>query len=558
MVRAVCFDLNAIQLDYAVKELGNKVEVVISKSLDSSNIKYIDFDYYGTVAHEGDNGYMVIPANEGFICYFKNHDDGEYILNRYTMPFFAVKNGENAYLAIVTGMPYNYDLVFGRKNGDYYIYPRFKIDGDKIYEDIKIEYYRLEGEDADYSGIARLYRMYQLEKGECVPLVRRAENRPQLQYARDSIMIRIRLGWKPAPPEILHQTIENEPEMITACTFERVEEILDEMKSQGIDKAEICLVGWNTKGHDGRWPQCFPVEEDLGGEKGLRKLINKAQKMGYQIVCHTNSTDTYEVSQMWNQDDLIIEKNGNHPIDAPWSGGQMYQICPEVAYKQAKEILPKVADLGFKGVHYVDVLNIVTPRKCYNEKHPLNVGQSINVSRKLMKLVSETFGGYSSEGGYDFGAKYLDYALNFNWGAGKGKPFFDEYIPLWQLVYHGIILSNPSMSETMNYSLKDNKDAELKLIEYGGRPTYYYYSVFTGDWKSAADKDLVCGDSVQLKRGVDAIKKGYELHKKLSYLQNYFMEEHKKVSQGVYRIKYSNNTVITVDYNAKTYHIEEE
>ena len=152
------------------------------------------------------------------------------------------------------------------------------------------------------------------------------------------------------------------------------------------------------------------------------------------------------------------------------------------------------------------------PRKCYNQAHPLNIRESIEEGRKLMELVRDTFGGYSSEGGYDFSAKYLDYALNLDYAAGINKPLFGEYIPLWQLVYHGIILSNPSMSETMNYSIKNSKDAELKLIEYGGRPTYYYYSVFKDDWRAEAYRDLVCNDDVELKKGVGAIKKGYQLY----------------------------------------------
>ncbi|MBR4099417.1 MAG: hypothetical protein IKK55_00295 [Clostridia bacterium] len=558
MIKAVCFNGDVKQLDFIVEEVEGIKKVSIPKTLYSKDVKFIDFDFFGAVAHEGDEGYLIIPGNEGYICYFKNHEDNEYVLNRYTMPIFAVNKGRKAFLAIVTGMPYNYDLVYGRKDGDYYIYPRFKIDGDELYEDIKVEYYELNDNDANYSGIARFYRNFQLSRGECIPLRQRAEERPQLGYARDSIMIRIRLGWKPAPPQILHQTLENEPEMITACSFKDVEKIIDALQLEGIDKAEICLVGWNTKGHDGRWPQCFPVAEELGGEEALRQLIKKVQKIGYQIVCHTNSTDTYEISEMWNEADLLLDKQGEKPEDAPWSGGKMYHICPDIAYKQAQKILPAVADLGFKGIHYIDVLNIVMPRKCYNENHPLNIKESINVSRELMKLTREIFGGYSSEGGYDFGAKYLDFALNLDYGAGKGKPFFDEYIPLWQLVYHGIILSNPSMAETMNFSLKDSKNPKLKLIEYGGRPTYYYYSVFRDDWQASADKDLVCGTKSQLEKGIKAIKEGYELYKELSYLQNFFMEEHEKVAQGVYSVRYSDNTVITVDYNSQTYFVNKQ
>ena len=58
----------------------------------------------------------------------------------------------------------------------------------------------------------------------------------------------------------------------------------------------------------------------------------------------------------------------------------------------------------------------------------------------------EIFGGLASEGGLDHLAPTLDFALYlWSYPDWKGKPekLADRHIPLWQLVYHGIILSNP-------------------------------------------------------------------------------------------------------------------
>lgn len=557
MIYAVLYSGKKIELKPKIERKDGCDTVTVSKETECGEIEYIDFEYAENIVSAGDGEYMVIP-NEGMLCRFTPRPDAEYIADRYAMPIFGVKTEKSCFLAIVTGMAYNYRLISGVKNGRYYIYPRFSVGGEKMYEDISVTYCYLQGEDADYSGMARRYREYQLERGECLPLAERAASRPELEYAKDSVMIRIRQGWKPCAPDILEQTAENEPPMYSACDFDRVSEILDELKKQGIDKAEICLVGWNTKGHDGRWPQCFPVSEELGGEEKLRRLIKKAQAMGYRITCHTNSTDTYRISELWNEDDLIKNSDGAYPKDAPWSGGQMYQICPEIALRQAKEILPQVAELGFKGIHYIDVLNIVMPRSCHNEKHPMTVGDSIKANREIMKLAQETFGGYSSEGGYDFGAKYLDFALNLNYyGKECPNPLCDETVPFWQLVYHGIILSNPDMCECMNFSCRKNSaQARLKLIEYGGRPTFYYYSVFRDNWRDNRDEDLICDDSEQLVRSVSQIKEGYELNKLLAPLQTAFMDKHEKVSDGVYRVTYSNGTVIEVDYNNVSFNVK--
>lgn len=555
MILAKKFNGTVQEIKHSILKKEKEITVTISKDIDVSSIKEINFDYFGVVACDGDEGYLIVP-NEGMLCRFCGHNEEEYITDRYAMPIFGVKTKEKTFVAIVTGMAYDYKLVCGVHDGKYYIFPRFEVDGEALYEDISVTYHFLYGEDADYSGMARTYRKYQLDRGECIPLKERAKGNSYLAYAKGSVMIRIRLAWKPMPSPILHQTIQNEPEVQAVCSFKQVGCLLDELKRQGVDKAEICLVGWNTKGHDGRWPQCFPVCEEIGGEEELKRLINKAQNMGYQIVCHTNSTDAYEISELWNEDNLIKNKNGSYPDESPWSGGQMYQLCPKTALDLAHQTLPKVAELGFRGIHYLDVLNTVMPRKCYHKKHPLNVKESIEESRKLMEYIKKLFGGYSSEGGYDFGAKYLDYALNLDYGEKISNPLCDEVIPLWQLVYHGIILSNPNMTDAMNYPVSDDNSGRLKLIEYGGRPTFYYYSRFRNDWQKQSDKDMVCGNEVELKRSVAEVLDGYELCKELSYLQDEFMEKHEKLSEGAFLIKYSDGTRITVDYNKQTYFVE--
>ena len=556
MIRARLFDGSFKEIPYKVEELSDRTVVTISKDIDGSEISKIDFEYIENIAKDGDEGYFVVP-NDGILCTFKGHDEGEYINHRVELAMFGAKTDTQCFVAIVSGMAYNYYLVNGLKDGKYYIYPQFNIDGDELYEDIVVTYYKLEGDDANYSGMARKYRKYQLDRGECLPIKERIKTNEALDYSKDSVMVRIRLGWKPCPSPVEHQNAENEPEMITACSFERVGEILDEFKAQGIEKAEICLVGWNTKGHDGRWPQAFPVCEELGGEEALRALIKKAQGLGYHIVCHTNSTDTYEVSELWSEDDLILDKEGNTPDDLPWSSGKMYWLCPSVALRQAKEILPKIADLGFRGLHYIDVLNIVMPRKCYNEKHKLNVAQTVEINREIMKLAGDLFGGYSSEGGYDFGIKYQDYALNLSHYYDKHpNQFFDKFIPIWPLVYHGIVLSNANMYETLNFPVYKDPKMKLRAIEYGSRPSYYFYWQFQGDWQKKAPWDLIASDDKELKHSAAMVREGEMLCKELSYLQTEFMESHEEISDGVFRIIYSDGTKITVDYNKNVYSVE--
>lgn len=518
-------------------------------------LDYIDLIDESLFAKVGDDGYYVIADADkkgSRLCYFNEKQDGERIYKQDLMPIFGVKKPGFCKLLIVEGFKYEFSLVFGVKDSEYYIYPRFYLNGDIPYEDIQIRLISLEN-DATYSDMAVAYRNYQLNRGACRPLADRMRERKALAYAVEAPEIRIRMGWKPAPSPVLEQTIENEPEMKVACTFDRVCDLIDELKAQGVDKAQICLVGWNKSGHDGRWPQIFPVEEKFGGEERLKHLISYAQKNGYQIVCHTNSTDSYHIADTFSKDDVSKYKDGSCVVDTlvNWSGGRPYKLCPAKALEYAKKYLPKVKELGFEGLHYIDIMTVVPLWWCYDKNHPVTSKGTLEIYNEIMKLSQDLFGGFSSEGCFDFAANLLDYGLYVCWPE-VFDDMVDKSVPLWQIVYHGIMLYN-STTDTVNYPIKDIKN-KLLITEDGTRPSFYIYSKFLegsnqDDW--LGKDDLVIDTDEQLRFSVSKIKEAYEDYKDRIHLQTEFMVEHREIKDNVVEVTYSDGTVIGIDYNKK-------
>lgn len=556
-MKAISFDNKHSDIPVKISEDGTHTSVVLTKDYNYSKIKSVRFDLFDSFATNGDDGYMVIPRGKEncdySLCYFNRHkEDFVSEITESNMPIFGYKTNDKCCLCVVSGMSYDYTLVIELKNGKYSCAIRFELYGEQPYEDLSVDIYELFGENANYSGMARKYRELKIAKFGLVPLSERIDNEPYLKYSMDSVMIRIRCGWKPAPSPVPHQNLENEPEMHVACDFKRVGQLLDELKVQGVDKAEICLVGWNVKGHDGRWPQTFPVEKDLGGEDELKALIKKAQSMGYQMTCHTNSSDQYEIADNYSYGNTCLDRNGNPVLDIPgWSGGEMQKLCPIKGLEQAKEILPKVANLGFKGTHYIDVIGVVHPLRCYSKDHYSNSKNSVNCAKELCELSRSVFGGISSEGAYDFIAPYIDYGLYISFKHDIGG-VCDMPIPFWQIVYHGYVMSNP-YSDTVNPTFKP-RDRQLKLYEFGGRPSYYYYSVFTSNgYNWMGNEDARCDTDEQLRESVSKIKEGYEEYKKLYKYRTLFIEEHKEISENVFRVTYSDGSVLKFDYNDLTY-----
>lgn len=538
-------------------EISNGVVYTrLGEEIDYTKVESIDYFSDEFFVNAGCDGYFVVPHggenSDSFLCYFSERDDDEFTTKGAIMPIFGAKKGDTAVFGIVTGMRLSYDLCVCVQNNVYFMYQRFNINGKIPDEMIQVEYHTLHGNDANYSGIARKYREYQLERGACIPLRERVKNNNYLKYSAESVYVRIRHSWKPAPSPVEEQTLENEPDIYVACDFASAEKLIKAMKSAGIENAEICSVGWNKSGHDGRWPDSFPIEPLLGGEDGFGSFIDTGKKLGYQMTCHTNQIDAYSIAERWNDDDIWRDDDGNPVKICNYSGGMCYSYNPEKGLEYARQDFAKLRELGLEGLHYIDVISTITPRAgVYNGEY-MSVGKAAEWYNKILKCGSETFGGIASEGGFDYVSDILDFALYIAFEA-VTPGLCDKKIPLWQLVYHGIILSNP-YSLCINPTIK-GEDAQLKIIEYGGRPSFYLYSNFykTNAWMG--ENDLFCGTDEQIQDSVDAIKRADEVYKPQARLQYEFMQEHKEIADNVFEVTYSDGTTVTVDYNKKEYDI---
>lgn len=507
----------------------------------------------------GDEGYYVTPYSKVcFLTYFTHRQNETFTCDECIMPIIGAKIKDQGYLILMEGMRYDYLYHIAVRDNQYSLSISYDLTQIDLYEDIKICVINLTGADASYSGMARTYRKIVAEKMNLVPIAERIQTDECMRYATDNMpIIRIRMAWKPVPTPVLEQTVDTEPPMHIACTFAQVEELMEEMKKQGIEKAEICLVGWNVSGHDGRWPQMFPVEEKLGGAEGLEKLISHAKWLGYRITCHTNSSDAYRIADTWDEGDIVKTKSGDLSVNEnAWSGGRMYNLCPRMAYeKYLHQNLEQLKQFGFEGFHYIDVITINHLKTCYDPKHPVNADQSAVFLNKILAETQQAIGGVASEGGFDFAAGNLDFALYIAFNLIDGMPALaDEAIPLWQMVYGGYILSNPS-AETVNYTVKSPEN-RLKFYEFGGVPTFYFFSRFVGEngmknWMG--DKDIYCATEQERRESVQQIKQVLEEYRPFAQRRLSFLNEHRKIGEGIYESIYGDGYHTVVNYNTFDY-----
>lgn len=516
------------------KQTDGAWRLTISKeALRTLGIDFLDIKIPTCNAIKGEDGYFITTTSA--IGTF-HENNGIYRTRRNYYKFFGMKTTRSTWMAIVKKLELEFDFVAEVKNGKYQVFPRFCIGrmGFEPYEDIVVDFYFL-GESASYSEMAKKYRQYQLARGEVHPLKERIKNNPVLERTAKSILCRIAHGGKAIQRDdkgkriIKDYTLDTELPMRVYATCAQATECIKALKKMGCDYIDFHEVGWNIGGHDGRYPQLFPVEPAIGGGAGLRETIRAAKECGYSISAHVNHTDAYKIADCWSEDFIAKKKDGSLMYVGSWAGGKAYTPCPHAIFDRfVKSDYKKIKDLGFNGLHHVDVISAISPRECHDPEHPLNRKQWAEAQMKIMKYAQDLFGGFTSEGGFDHVIKYLDFAFYINHKSTPRNDMLDRYIPMWQLVYHGIVPSSAFFSDTNGAMKKDAKVIRLHHAEFGGRPVFY------GGWSKLANLHFV--------------KDVYDEYQKVSYLQLEFMEDHRVLAKDVYLTVYGDGSEVVTNY----------
>ncbi len=533
---------------------NNRISLTLKKEF-FKNVKTLRALGSFTEAKAGDVGYYVQPRNINmmgdFLTFFKEREDTTYTFGRPVLSLFGIKKpGLCALVRIERNYKYSLETVV--KDSIYTLSVVFNFTtADIPYDDIRMEILLLP-ENAEYADMAKAERELRLARKEITTLAEKCE-RDAVDYARLHPLIRIRLGWKPSPSPVFHQTLENEPDMFVACDFKRVREIADELKRQQVEGAELQLVGWNISGHDGRFPQLFPVDPRLGGEDELRKTIAYVKERGYRISLHTNLIDAYEIADTFTWEDICVKRDGNYNQTGHYSGGYAYHVCPEKQLKNNRRDLPDVAALGTNGLHFTDVISIVEPDDCHNKEHPVPTGKGVRIAQTIMQETKDNMGAFSSEGAMDFAVGMLDYALYVTFGDAFAKidiPVADKYLPFYELIYHGILLYNP-MSSTVNYPIKTARE-RLTAYLHGGKPTFYFFSKFrTGGSKNwMGEIDLVTTTDDNLTFAIKTVKDGVTEYRNGAFdkRQFIFMKDYEVLDNGLEAAVYEDGSIVVGNF----------
>ncbi len=326
---------------------------------------------------------------------------------------------------------------------------------------------------AGYARAAFAYREYLLERRGIVPLADRIADNPVLDYSARAMRVKIFHGHK-AP-----YRQDGASPLVSCATFAESEHMVRAMHAAGIAKAVVTLVGWNPGGHDGAWPQRFPIEPAFGGEAGLRSLISACRELGYQVVPHDNLTDIYQNSPAFDLEGAARDEHGLLLASGLWAGGQTLKACPTVYLDRYAGDVTRLQELGFTGSYYLDA-QATGLWRCHDHRHPADERQFAMSLTRLLQYPRALFGAVSCEGGPAYTLPFVDEVAHLH-GAREFRQLRDRLdpiyaravnriIPFYNIAVHGLVLYQGAWDTGTAEQPISHHHALLTQLACGARP----------------------------------------------------------------------------------------
>ncbi len=421
--------------------------------------------------------------------------------------------------------------MFNKKNVNIVASPAAGIDS------YNVRYYLLDGEQADFVGMATVYREYLIkEKG-----LTKQTSKPSFHVDA--------LGFYEEEASILG--IIPYTKKISLTTYEQAKRIAEELTKGGISSLTMRYIGWNNNGVTNvKIPKSATPINALGGKTGFAALTDyfnqqqyslypeadllTFQKSGNGVSVNKNAIRTVFGKIVYRPDYILSNyvTKLDTDITAVLSPNKIEQVANTYLESLKKQGITTVS-LGNLGDY------------CYANYYLKN---SINRSlfpqqvEAVLKQYKEAGMAVSVSGGNAFTLPYVSLVTNVPISS-SGYDVFDKDVPFYQTVLHGYVpyttepiaqTANPAItylaavengSELLYYGMHRDT-AELFDTQYN----YYYGSTWTL-WKDKAIAQQSAYQPLQNK------------------VYDQVIVEHSEPVKNVFVTTYANGVMVAVNYN---------
>ena len=486
------------------------------------------------------------------------------------LPVYGMKQNEKGFLAIVeegdaigsinaeiSGMRDSYNKVYA----SFEIIPKASVDlaatdnlrGEttlhrlaiNMYQarnykgDIKIRYKLLKGEEAEYTGMARIYQEYLVEKYNLTKI----EDTGKVPFFLELIgAIDKEMPVMGVPRNVT----------VPLTTYKEANIIINELLEKGVEDLVIKYTGWTKGGIRHVYPDKVRLDKKLGNREDFDTLLNTVKENDLKLFPDIAFLNIYR--------DKILDGFVGYRDSARFLSRRRAYIFDEFnpsnhqPGEKQKDILStsrleKLVDEFLKSYNKFDLSGLslrymgkqvnsdfrVNPDELVDRQQAKNhiVAQLKRLSRDYELMVN---------GGNAYSLPYVSYIIDMPLYS-DGESLFDKGVPFFQMVLHGYIYYT---GEPINLANMSRLHC-LKLIETGAIP-YYRWSY--GDSSIVKKSDFDDQFSIYYKDHLDEAIEFYESYSSvMSGLKSQRITGHRQLAFRVYETVYENGDRIIVNYN---------
>ncbi len=418
-----------------------------------------------------------------------------------------------------------------------------------------VRYMPVTGEKATTAGMAETVRDYLVKKGVLSKLEDDGnDNIPLYLETFGSIQTTKRYAGVPVDVQTPLTTFEDAQAMISELQAGvTVDAETPNEKVLKIPNIIIKYTGWYNGGLYKTVPYKLKVDKAIGGESGLKSLVEFANANGAKVFPDLEFSyinDTGFADGFNYKDDAVQTIDGRTAVHKTYSAlYQMFEpdgqliLSPTAMTKYYEKSGPKYAKLG------VGALSVATLGSDlysdHNDDYPLTREDSKETVVNLLSSMKEANGELLVSGGNAYVLPYADHILDVPLTSSENV-FATEAVPFYGMILHGY----KSFAGTAINLDGDYEKSVLKAIENGASP-YFILSARnenTSELKSFVDFSKYYSIRYNIWKE-DLVKTYNQLNDALGSVKYETITNHEYLDTRVVRVDYSNGEYFILNYN---------
>ncbi|TYP76645.1 DUF5696 domain-containing protein [Paenibacillus methanolicus] len=549
-----------------------------SQGFKIRNLELLNF--FGAAGSD-EQGYMLVPDGSGGLIHLNNgksnaevyaqrvygddYNDNSgrrgQVAESVRLPVFGLKSGDGAWFAQIEKGDAIAAItadIGGRQNSFNHIHASFALRGEdelELYKgnevdeiqllsesrytgDIQVRYSFLDGSDATYAGMAKIYRERLAAEGKLTAL----DGEGALPFFVDV------LGAVDKRKSFLGVPYKG---IVPMTTFRQAGEIADTLAAKGITDVHMRYLGWFNGGMKHAVPSEVDLEGKLGSKSEFRLLAEKLAAAGgklypdaaFQHVLRDSFAfkPASDAARFITREQAMRTPYNRAFNTMDYDLGLYWLLSPAKLPYFVDRFMADYGDYGIDAIALRDLGDLL--HADYRASRVVFRDTAKNIVTEQLGKLEQRFPNLLLTGGNAYALPYADKLINAPM-EGSSFNIVDETVPFYQMVIHGY----------MDYSgspinLSDEQDLQTQLlrsVEYGAAPHFLWTHESSSELKFTAYDSLF---STAYAGWIEEAAKMYaKSNEALGGLRSQPIVNRIVHQEGVVEVRYGNGDAVYVNY----------